>query len=352
MPRRTTPQVIFLAASAAFLIIFQLPSSQWMTVTTVQPLTENAKAQKSNCPQSIIYKRPRGHSELGHWIGNQWIPPFEHGWRLFSAEEMKRIYSNATVLWIGDSTARRSFTTLYAILNETDPLVSSLNSPRVIDVNKRANTENCSLSTAFRLCRPFPGISSNPTPTGEFSFLFKADSCLGGLGAFLEQEISGESNLTANTDVIVISLGIWEAIRASDCQRERKRLNQTASATESQRRVIDLLTTLLATKRRQQQQQRPPVIIWRTSGFHGIGAGTNIVKNLNNDAMKQIEATSHTSRSGQGQPVLTYVDWGGAMWARSFGKQRIDGDIAAHYGLEARHTLIQMINNELVSHWR
>jgi hypothetical protein len=61
---------------------------------------------------------------------------------------------------------------------------------------------------------------------------------------------------------------------------------------------------------------------------------------LNQEAMDLIDKVT--------DPKLSYVDWGGAILPRSFGEDRIVGDMPAHNGLEPRHVLLQMITNELL----
>jgi hypothetical protein len=61
---------------------------------------------------------------------------------------------------------------------------------------------------------------------------------------------------------------------------------------------------------------------------------------MNNAAMDFIDSL-------QGQSGLTYIDWGGAVLERSFGPDRIAGDLAAHYGVEPRFVLMQMLTNHL-----
>lgn len=45
---------------------------------------------------------------------------------------------------------------------------------------------------------------------------------------------------------------------------------------------------------------------------------------------------------------LTYINWDAAMTPRSFGQERITGDVKAHYGAVARIVLIQMLTNHVV----
>jgi hypothetical protein len=44
---------------------------------------------------------------------------------------------------------------------------------------------------------------------------------------------------------------------------------------------------------------------------------------------------------------MTYVNWGEAVEPRSFGAERLSGDMHAHYSHEPRVVLIQMITNHL-----
>jgi hypothetical protein len=70
---------------------------------------------------------------------------------------------------------------------------------------------------------------------------------------------------------------------------------------------------------------------------------------MNEKAMDQIEDIASALRARNVMSNLTFVDWGGAVRPRSFAIERITGDIHPHYGLEARHVLIQMIMNQLIA---
>jgi hypothetical protein len=102
--------------------------------------------------------------QQGYWIGNTWVPP--KGWKLYSPEEMQNIYGKTRgIMWIGDSSARRTAATMYGILNATNssnnaiPL-KDLDASRIIDVNKNRTTEPCTkYDDPFRpyVCREMPG---------------------------------------------------------------------------------------------------------------------------------------------------------------------------------------------------
>jgi len=275
--------------------------------------------------------------QRGHWIGNTWIP--SHGWRYHSAKEMRDFYRGKSILWIGDSSARRAATTMYGILNSTNATtmhvpVKIINDRSVIDVNKKKTTEHCNqwLNHSHHplLCRPTPGEKGG-------SFVVLTSNCLTGLEIFLEAELSGQSNVTNEMDVVILSLGIWEGIRPRDC-KDRNESPRTLLARQNE--TIALLAKLQSERR---------TIVWRTSGYSGNGVGTDLVHNMNEKAMDQIEDIASALRARNVMSNLTFVDWGGAVRPRSFAIERITGDIHPHYGLEARHVLIQMIMNQLIA---
>jgi hypothetical protein len=56
-------------------------------------------------------------------------------------------------------------------------------------------------------------------------------------------------------------------------------------------------------------------------------------------------STSFNHSNFQASEQFSYVNWGDAIAARAFDAQRISGDTDAHYGIEPRMVLVQMINN-------
>lgn len=52
--------------------------------------------------------------------------------------------------------------------------------------------------------------------------------------------------------------------------------------------------------------------------------------------------------NGKDDNNVTIVDWGGVIWERSVGDQRLHGDIDAHYDLEARLLFGQQLLHELL----
>lgn len=87
-------------------------------------------------------------------------------------------------------------------------------------------------------------------------------------------------------------------------------------------------------------------IVWRTNGFSSTGDNTDVSLELNRLVRERFEAEAERDVGERSNMVL--LDWGNAIYPRSFGDDRIVGDIPYHYGLEARLAGIQMLMNVLV----
>ena len=130
-------------------------------------------------------------------------------------------------------------------------------------------------------------------------------------------------------------MGAWEVGREWDCRRDG-----TIGLAE---RITGLLRTC------QEFTQTTGVrIVWRTSGY-GQANNDELVKKqeervalMNNAAMDMIDSLD------AGESGLTYINWGGAIRDRSFGPDRIAGDLMYHYGAQPRLVLMQMLTNHLV----
>ena len=320
---------------------------------------------------------PPLRNQTGTWIGNNWVPPRD--WHLFSAKEMLELYHDKSVLWVGDSTTRRAALTLYGILQApSDAIpVSQIDGGNIIDVNKLTVTEPClrygNHTEVFPVthCRNMPTATitsnddhggsntDNNNTNGTFSsdtntsnttneklFSLYWSNCMAGLESFLLRELTVSENqtnpdgLTEEYDVLIIGQGIWEAVRGFDCRRVSggRTLEQMLNTT------LDLLEQLA--------EQRPELtIVWRTCGFHQDGMNNAIVHYINEQAMDRIDQYAARYKQERDRPDsssrnnLVYVNFGQAIQARSYGKDRIAGDLKPHYGLEARYALLQMIAN-------
>lgn len=322
------------------------------TQKTIATISPTATHNKTACHQSLS-PHSFSRNNKGTWIGNWWIPP--KGWSLYSAEEIDDTFKDRSVLWIGDSTARRSSTTLYYIIqhsNSTDLSPKTLESGKVINVNLRrkgGELEPCTKwdknTTLFHpsFCRPMPRNHTN-------DFIYISRNCFSRVEQFFKAELSGASNITANINTIIVSLGVWHVARARDCREKGRSTNDTIS---------DTLEALF-----EFQRQRPDMtIIWRTMNYYTGSSEKSSSMNeyiMNRiDQYRQENATTSTAPSPDNgeQPTLfhqannnnmvTYVDWGTAGMPRTVGSDRISADIPAHTGLETRLLLTQMITNTL-----
>jgi hypothetical protein len=177
---------------------------------------QDTKSTETELAPSIATRRPQRVFELpyedqkGSWIGNHWVPP--NGWRYFSAKELRTVYQDKSIMWVGDSLARRAATTMYGILKEAanasdvNVPVAAIDASDVIDVNKMTITELCTKWMGSthqpRWCRTMPG--------GAGDYVYVKKGRFRELGSFFEDELSGKSNITDGFDTIIIALGNWD----------------------------------------------------------------------------------------------------------------------------------------------
>jgi hypothetical protein len=268
------------------------------------------------------------------WIGNHWIPPL--GVPTYTAEDMNNFFQKENVLWIGDSTGRRAYATMFAIMNATSPsdlTLNDLNGPHIIDVNKRSIQEICSNrnfanTTASPvllgfLCRQ---IQSAKQSYGKFDL--GRGACYRDILDFANMELK-QPSLSQEYSTIVIALGVWETTRAWDCRVP----NMTTE--ESLLLTLDALEKLSSPSL---------TVVWRTSGFPAnMRLSDHRLEQLNAKAKERIQNVKRHNSN------MVLVDWGEGVYKRSFPPLRIEGDMKPHYGLEARTLMAQMLTHELIS---
>ena len=286
------------------------------------------------------------------WIGNQWIAPA--GYKLISALEMRDYLSNHSILFIGDSTARRQYTTLYATLNASqisDITLNELNNTNVIDVNKYSTNRENSTRDGYTLFRELPSssVSSNNDTTRYYSALYEM-VCLDGWVEGTKQLQFLQSEMQQmKYAVVVIVFGPWELSQKFECKTHNiGRYDATVA-------LIDQLknwTTVYPNTK----------FVWRT----WAGPGTKNVWERGEEARsmewKNSQGYNHFIKSlihnyqreqhnnhGAKWNAISYIDWGMVMGPRSFPHdKRIKGDIPYHVGFEARATFDQMLINHLI----
>jgi hypothetical protein len=168
---------------------------------------------------SIAAKRPQRIFELpyeeqkGSWIENRWVPP--NGWRYFSSEELRSVYKDKSIMWVGDSLARRAALTMYGILkaSDVDVSVAAIDDPDLINVNKQSISQPCRKWTGScreggkrydcphqpRWCKTMPG--------GVGDYVYVNRNKFSDIGVFFSNELSGKYNITEDFDTIIIAMG-------------------------------------------------------------------------------------------------------------------------------------------------
>ena len=283
---------------------------------------------------------PSPRTLKGSWVGNTWIPPSP--WKLFSVDELRELYGGYRMLWIGDSTARRTSMTLFNILNATTTTTNDVLAPQLetdINVNKWGRTQHCTrwlnqtlftnnshshLYSDIAVCRPVQ-------PKGDVT-LFPV-MCLQEVRSILSEEISKGGIVTPDFDLIIVSVGIWHQMKPKHCPMQNETIYEVVYDIT---RLMNELTTI----------QPRLKILWRTSGWAQKRPVSTqlIVQHVNNAIMESVDKSNSEHNN---KDRISYVDWGGAIAPRSYGIDRIKGDMVAHYGVEPRLVLIQMIANQL-----
>ena len=151
---------------------------------------------------------------------------------------------------------------------------------------------------------------------------------------------TGESFLaefSQSYDLIIIAMGVWEQNFPDICEKN-------VPGTTSEERLQ---------KSFQNMEENNPAdlqVVFRTSAFDTqfTNDDNQLVRSVNALSRQFFQDLDQKSELGRYEKNLTLVDWGGVMETRSYGEDRIAGDLPAHYGLEARLLTIQQVTHELV----
>lgn len=321
------------------------------------------------------------------WVGDQWIPP--HGIPLYSPTDLLNYFQNRNVLWIGDSTARRTWATAHAMMNATDRNdipIRDLDIHAVVDVHKRnisperqcvledraawRETEKSKIDRKGKLifdqyeCRDLPkyheggdntddgketdhGGGTNATTTkktGRFDFTFY--TCYSQVAWLIRDDKETEPNplfshIKEDYDLIIIGLGIWEIIHPEKCDENGKFVPHK-----------DRLHNLLDNGK---QLSSPTLqVLYRSCAYDARDEYlTDRVKDFSKvvyDFFDEYDTHSHYNNKEEKEKGanFTLVDWATPVAKRSFGDDRIRGDLPPHYGLQARTLFIQQLIHTLM----
>jgi hypothetical protein len=152
---------------------------------------------------------------------------------------------------------------------------------------------------------------------------------------FLDTNVT---SLLTKVDVIVVAAGVWEVVRRADCQK----LNINKTEYEVYRNAIYASAKYQSLNR---------MVVWRTSGYMDDAPIENSeeIYRRNEMVMDIIDEYNTDYQFTHGRMSnLTYVNWGSAIVPRSFGIERLKGDLKAHYGPDPRVVMVQMLTNHLM----
>jgi len=304
-------------------------------------------------PMATVHSSPLAAQSLppvhinSSWIGNQWIPP--PGYQLFSTREIQTYFRRHSVLFVGDSTARQSYATLFGILNNTehpkDVPTNDINHPAIININKGIVTETPCSKEGVSLCRKMPLNASN-----QFDYADKLD-CLIELVNYAKDESSPLwSNWVNEYTLIIFVLGPHEVMHTKQCQTKRARKYGRKNQTDI------LFQNLFQADDNLKGGSKNTTFLWRTWGSPGTKSPKDDAQMWNrarahNNYVKMLVEKQDISRKNAGKEMgrVSYIDWGQAMLPRLYPLNvRIRGDIYPHYGLEARLAFVQMLMNHVV----
>jgi hypothetical protein len=331
----------------------------------------SASASTSTSASSSNEILKNSNSNNYSWVGNFWIPP--KGIPTYSPTDLLEYFSNRNVLFIGDSTARRAWATAYAMMNATDRTdipVRDLDTARVTEVHKRnlppdrqcllddrgawrVNAAKKKRSTAFQQfeCRDLPkietmslgdsehdGDKTKIPKKGRFDFTFF--TCYSQVDWFLrlkEENTLFPNHVKPDYDLIVVALGMWEFVNQEDCDKN----SPGDPHKDRYRRMLDTIHKLSSPKLQ---------VVYRTCGYDERPEYQNHTRvkdfeQINRDFVGEITNDGHRSKNPSAN--FTVVDWASVVSKRSFGEDRIRGDLPPHYGLQGRSLFIQQLVHEL-----
>jgi len=338
------------------------------------------------------------------WLGNHFVPP--PGVPVFTPSQIRTYFLQRNILMMGDSTNRRLFGTLRAIVNAEDlddvkvaPLeeikrrrrlqddqhLTSLTSaasvakfeamskgvpdcgPRALKVGGGSSYQNIIGSTAEEYAAlnhvnahsNVDTASSNQTTSTQRDeakkqrkgfFDMVVDFCYHNvLWDFMVENKGGQmlNAIKEDYDLVIVNSGIWEGINMGACRRD---VNSG----------LGHLPMLLDTLR--DSSSKDLQIVFRTPGF-ALGRLNQIMSadyhpdianllwnftNYSKQFFHNISMTQKKANFGAPRPNMTIVDYGTIVSKRSFGEDRIKGDHIAHYGLGARLLWVQQLMHELI----
>ena len=214
----------------------------------------------------------------------------------------------------------------------------------------------------IKVCRPHPTGGWLPPSTVDISspqqqhnpmnypllYDYMNTNCLGNIYDFVTNELLTLQSITRHYTIYMVGPGVWETVKQTSCHHP---LFDTmhASQVEWPDTLYQLLHMTLEKLAMLADQSPDLLIIWRTSGYYDGDEQSYVLNELNRRALAYIDDRNKNNRGRGGTYPKNFlsVDFGSAVEHRSQGKQRLRGDMQAHYGLDARILQVQMLTNML-----
>jgi hypothetical protein len=137
---------------------------------TTDSVKDNPGCSSLSHAHPILQQQPQHDQQSLHyaWIGNMWFPPDTIP--RYTSQDMISLLQNQNVLWIGESTARQDYFTMYNYMNSTNTgndIVTKEQLDHGLNINKKRKvTENCTVRRSeyddiLSNCRQVPGTSDD-----------------------------------------------------------------------------------------------------------------------------------------------------------------------------------------------
>jgi hypothetical protein len=355
------------------------PSSSSLSTTTIttpkrlRPRPQSQQTKMNDMITTDLIKDNPGCSSVSHaypilqrqqqhdrrslpytWIGNMWFPPDTIP--RYTSQDMISLLRNQNVLWIGESTARQDYFTMYNYMNSTSAdqdIVTKEQLDHGLNINKKRKvTENCTLRGSeyddiLSNCRQVPGTpdddvddeivattssSTTMAMTGAFDLIWNPDlvHCFDDVRRFMTWARPQIQQYT----VIIISVGIWEVMKPEECPN---------SGIPALQRTLDFLHEYAV------KNKNNVHIIWKTHGGNEEETPeqqqyTQQIHQATRDWFVAARIRLDDNDNVINSP-LELVDFGTQVLPRTYGENRIFGDSTSHFGHEARLLSLQMITH-------
>ena len=248
----------------------------------------------------------------------------------------------------------------------------------IVDVNKDYYTEICnrkfpssyvmhspsfdtdnSFKTSqmeYKVCRSHPSggwVPPKPMPNMRIPLLYDYvnTNCLGHIHDFVSHELSYQQSITQQYSLYIVGPGVWETVKQAHCHHPlyQKANGQMKNQLQWPETVYLMLNETLEKLAILADQSPELLIVWRTSGYYDGDKQSNVIREMNRRSVEFIRRWTdrHNLLRKGSKPNFLCLDFGSAVERRSHGRQRLRGDMQAHYGLEVRVLQVQLLTNLL-----